>query len=224
LGISPKRSNTNPAASRELICLINKYLINEVRCLGLNELAGFKLSFPSRSHFVGTNASGTVASGTILATNDSTALIEYSVSTASNDLFSVRYVFAGTEYPSRISKHMKKGHSVGQEVEIGLEQLEFGPDPLAAKGYFGLDFRNKPQPLATLILYTNNHRFIMNRDGTLIGMDGRQQPAQVAARQGDVTLFFVILLAGSTGFCLIRVGGKAEVTTPIHKSTNESTV
>ena len=219
LGVSPKRSNTHPAAGRKLICLLSKYLIHELRCLGVNELAGFNLVFPDPLHFAGTNSAGDKAFGTLFVTNNSAAALSYTIASSPQDVYEVRYQFSGGEFPSRINKRMKRGVVQGQDIDLAVEQLDYGMDPKASKGYFALDFRTKPQPLATLVLYTNNLRFIVNPDGTLAGMDGYQRPAPVSAQVGDLSLFFVILFVGLTGFCLVQLADKAGSATVNNKAT-----
>jgi hypothetical protein len=220
LGVSPKNSNTQPAAGRRFVCLISKYLIQELRCLGLNELADFNLTF-SQSHFAGTNSKGLRVTGDLIVTNNTEAMLSYTIDAAPQDVYEVRYSFGGAaELPVRINKRLKRASIVGQDIDFVIENLDYGIDSKAPKGYFGLDFRSKPQPLATLLLYTNNLRFVVNRDGSLVGMDGYQHPTPVPAQRAEVSLFFVILFVGATGFCLITFGGKAHSATQSNKAVS----
>lgn len=214
LGISPKQSNTDPFKSREFICSLSKYLIDELRCLGLNELAGFTVQFTDKATFFGTNARNETLKGTLVSNKNSVVTLQYTLASAPEDTYFVSYTYdenPNAEISLRFTKRLRRGGVEGKEIDYAIQNVEYGHDPSALKGYFSLDFRNKPQPLALLVLYTNNLRFIVNTDGSLSGLDGYRLPGDTPAKSGDAQTFLVILFASFIGFCLIAVKNKAKV-------------
>jgi hypothetical protein len=212
LGISPKESNTDRVRSRESICCCNRRLLDEVCFLGLEELKGLNFVFLNDTRFKGTNANREAVTGNISTSRsptNSVVRVAYSVSSTPDAVYEVTYFIDGDRKAGggvHFKKRLHKGEVKGQWIDYVLQEIDYGVDPVASKAYFPLDFRRKLNPLASLVLYTNNARFIVQSDGRFLAIDGYSQPGDPSAQRAGGPTFLLIVAAAAAGFCLVTHG------------------